>query len=227
MAKILLVEDDQKLAGVIDDWLRAQHHILDIAFDGAAGDDYLQASTYDLIILDWELPHISGLELCQRYRSAGGMAPILFLTGRGKVPDKVAGFESGADDYVTKPFHLKELSIRVDALLRRPKQLVSTVLSIGDVSLDCSNHQVMKNGNPVHLTPVEFAVLEFLLRHPNEVFSNEALLERVWPADSERSPMTVRTCLKKLRAKIDNPGEESVIKNVHGVGYMIDTKSKT
>lgn len=224
MAKILLVEDDSKLADTIQDWLQAHQHIVDLAFDGIEGSNFINASSYDVLILDWELPGMSGLDICRSYRSSGGTAPVIFLTGRGKVPDKVLGFESGADDYLTKPFHLRELSVRVEALLRRPKQLVSSVLEVGNISLDSISRQVLKGGKVIHLSPLEFAVLEFLMRYPNEVFSAEVLLERVWPAESERSPLTVKTCVKKLRAKVDTEGQESLIKNVHGVGYMIETR---
>ncbi len=222
MTKILLVEDDQNLLTTIKEWLEFEHHIVEAVDNGLSGLELLGSYKYDLIILDWELPKLSGLELCRAFREKGGQAPVLFLTGRGTIPDKEAGFDAGADDYLTKPFHMKELSARVKALLRRPAAFVDQVLKAGNLVLDRSTYQVTRSGEEVYLARMEFALLEFFMRHPNKVFSPEAILERVWSAESDRSPETLRTCLKKLRNKIDTQGQPSMIKNLHGVGYKFE-----
>jgi OmpR-family two-component system manganese-sensing response regulator len=144
------------------------------------------------------------------------------LTNKSTILDKEAGFDVGADDYLTKPFHLKELSARLRALLRRSQTIVDDVLTAGKLSLDPRARRLTRGGEDVHLARTEFALLEFFMRHRGQVFSTEALLERVWTADSERSSETIRTCIKKLRNKIDIEGEPSLIKNVHGVGYVFD-----
>lgn len=223
MAKILLVEDDRDLAGMVFDWLKFEHHLVEMVHDGQEGLELVQSYDYDIIVLDWELPNVSGVDILRQYRSGGGMTPILMLTGKGAVHEKEAGLDSGADDYLTKPFHMKELSARVRSLLRRPPQVTGNVLTAGLLSLEPSTYRVTKNGADLQLLPKEFALLEFLMRHPNQVFSAEALLDRVWKSESDVSPETVRTCLKRLRKKIDVEGEASIIQTLHGVGYKLAT----
>lgn len=223
MAKILVVEDDDDLRSNLQEWLTREHHIVDAAGDGNDGLAFARSSQYDVLVLDWELPGMSGLDICKQYRSKGGTAPILFLTGRKEIGDKVAGLESGADDYLTKPFHVQELMVRIKALLRRPQTLGGELLKAGDLVLDTKNYTVSRDNKPIHLPRMEFALLEFFMRHQGHVFSAETLLERVWPAESERSPESLRTSLKKLRDKIDVKGEPSLIKNIHGVGYKLES----
>ncbi len=223
MAKLLIVDDDTNLSTAVVDWLTSsEHHTVDAVEDGMEARDILDMVKYDLIILDWDLPRISGIDILRRFRSRGGTTPVLMLTGKSTVVDKESGFDSGADDYLTKPFHLRELSARVRALLRRPTQLSSDVLRAGKLTLDPVGFSVSKGKDPVTLSKLEFAVLEFFMRHPGEVFSVDALLERVWPLDSERSPEGVRTLIKRLRDKIDY-SEETLIQNVHGRGYKLVT----
>ncbi len=222
MAKILLVEDDRNLAITVKDWLEFEHHLVEAVEVGTEALELAQSYEYDLIILDIELPKMNGLEVCQKYRQGGGQAPILMLTGRGSIPDKETGLDAGADDYLTKPFHLKELSARVRALLRRPGQVAGNTLKAGNLVLDTTSYKVLKDGQEIHLPRMEFALLEFLMRHQGQVFSTEALLDRVWTSDSEKSPETIRTSVKKLRSKIDTDGQPSIIRNVHGVGYKLE-----
>lgn len=221
MTKILVVEDDKTLATTVSDWLKYEHYLVEIVESGQAALDRLGTSSYDVIVLDLALPGIGGIEVLKRYRNGGGSAPVLILTGKGELDEKEQGFEAGADDYLTKPCHLRELSARVKALLRRPKMTVGNIVKFGPLELDPSAFRVTRDGREVQLARMEFALLEFLMRHPAQVFSPEALLERVWKSESERSPESIRTLIKKLRKKIDTPGGDSLIENVHGVGYRL------
>lgn len=221
MAKILVVEDDLTICTIIDDWLSHQHHTVEISHNGLEADHYLKTYQYDVIVLDWGLPDLSGVEVCKRYKTNGGRAPVLMLTGKRDIEDKEEGFNAGADDYLTKPFDVKELSARIRALLRRPTSVYDNILSIRNISLDPNNHIVTKDGAVVKLTPKEFAVLEFFLRNPNKVFRADALLDHIWHSEAGSGPETVRTCIKRLRRQIDTEGTPSIIENVHGVGYKL------
>jgi DNA-binding response OmpR family regulator len=221
MAKILVVEDDPAICSIIVDWLTHQHHTVEVSHNGLEADQYLKTYQYDVIVLDWGLPELSGVDICKRYKTAGGRAPVLMLTGKHDIEDKEEGFNAGADDYLTKPFDIKELSARIRALLRRPTNVYDNILSIRNVSLDPNNHIVTKDGAPIKLTPKEFAVLEFFMRNPNKVFKADALLDHIWNSEAGSGPETVRTCIKRLRRQIDMPDVPSIIENVHGVGYKL------
>jgi DNA-binding response OmpR family regulator len=222
MAKILLAEDDTQLAALVEDWLKSEHHVVDHVETGTDAVDLLNASRFDLLILDWNIPGVSGVEVCNEYRNQGGTSPVLMLTGRDKIEDKEEGLDAGADDYLTKPFHLRELSARIRALLRRPPDMASNVIEHGRLVLDLSACRLLKDGQPIELFPKELALLEFLMRHPNKVFSIEALQERVWSADSEASPETIRVHIARLRSKIEKEGEKQLLRTVHRQGYMLD-----
>ena len=222
MAKILVVEDDRELAGVIEDWLKADNHSVDVAHDGRDASYRMRQYQYDLAILDWELPEMSGVEVCKKYRAGSGTMPVIMLTGRKATEDKISGLDAGADDYLTKPFELGELSARVRALLRRPSQFTGGTLKVRNLTLESETFRVTIDDKEVYLLPKEFALLEFLMRHPGQVFSSEALIERVWPSDSEASPDTVRTHLTRLRKKLDQEGQPPLFRTVHGMGYKLD-----
>ncbi len=224
MAKILLVEDDTGLAALTEQWLADEHYSVEIAYDGNSGWERMHLCEYDLIILDWNLPFISGVELCKRYRAKQGLAPIIMLTGRSAIREKEEGFDSGADDYLTKPFDMKELSARVRALLRRPRTMVSNLLTRGNITLDPVKYRVTKAGQDVHLVPKDFALLEFLMRHPDDVFSTDTLLQRVWSSESESTGEALRSSVKRLRQKLDDENvdvDKSFIENVPRVGYRL------
>lgn len=223
MAKILLVEDDLDLAGRIIEWLQFEKHAVESVTDGREASDLVKFYKYELLILDWNLPGKSGLEICKEHRAAGGTTPVLILTGRGEIEEKEAGLDSGADDYLTKPFHMKELSARVRALLRRASRVQQTVIQVGSLELDTNSHTVTQEGKELQLLPKEFALLEFFMRHPDEVFSPEALLDRIWSTSSESSTDTIYTYIKTLRKKIAKDGEKSPIRTVHGIGYKLIT----
>ena len=170
MAKVLLVEDDRNLAGTVREWLEFEHYLVEWVETGTDALDMMKSYKYDVIIMDLTIPKMDGIEVCKAYRQLGGETPILILTGRGTVPDKELGFDAGADDYLTKPFHLKELSARIRALMRRPKDFTGEVLNAGNIALDIGAHTVTKEGKEIHLPRMEFALLEFLMRHQGQVF---------------------------------------------------------
>lgn len=222
MARILVVEDDESFGQGLNEWLEFEKHEVTWQKDGIKGFEALaDDSRFDILILDIEMPGMSGLELCKRYRDAGGILPVLMLTGKDTIVDKVSGLDCGADDYLTKPFHPRELSARIKALARRPSNLMPNILTAGAVSLNTQTSQVFRDGKEVKLQRMEYAVLEFLLRNAGKVYSPNDLLNAVWTAESDRSPETIRTCIKKIRDKLDQEGQDSVIQNVHGVGYKI------
>jgi DNA-binding response OmpR family regulator len=220
MAKILLVEDDAELCDMFTKWF-GHEHVVEIANDGATGLDLLKFYAYDLAVLDWELPKLSGPEICNAYREGGGKTVILMLTGKSTIEDKERGFNLGADDYLTKPFNPRELTLRINALLKRPAGRVEKVLQAQDLELDTETHVVRKAGKQVHLMPREFALLEFLMKHPDQPFSPDALLNRVWPSDSEVSTESIKTYISKLRRKLEAPEGPPLLGTVHGVGYKL------
>lgn len=222
MPKVLVVEDDDNMREIIVDWLEAEHYSVEESANGKDAQDKLAVYSYDLVILDWQLPELSGLDLLKKLRAQGDKTPVIMLTGKKLIDEKELGLDSGADDYLTKPFHVKELTARIRSLLRRSSGSATNVLRVREIELDPSSFTVKKNGMEVQLAKREFAVLEFFMRNPNKVFSVEALLERVWASESDSSELAVRTCLKKLRQKIEAEGERPLIKTVHGVGYKLD-----
>lgn len=220
MAKLLLVEDDEQLASSIQGSLEAQNYTVETVTSGADGLDRLNFYAYDLAILDWNLPDMEGLDVCRQHRENGGSTPILMLTGRTETDDKVSGLDAGADDYLTKPFSPTELNARIRALLRRPKPVQSTVLKSGNLELDTVKFQLLKDGKPVKLSAREYALIEFFMRHPGQLFNTDALLNRLWSSESDVLPDNVRVYVNKLRSKIDTRGEKSLIRNIHGLGYI-------
>ncbi len=223
MAKILLVEDDKDLAFMVRSMLLAERHNVDHVDNGHEAARHLKVYPYDLIVLDWELPELSGLEILRQFRAAGGTSAVLMLTGRSGINEKEAGLDSGADDYLSKPFHMKELAARVRALLRRPAAIHAGALAVKSVTLDPGKFRVTRDGQPVQLLPKEFALLEFLMRNANQVFTPEALLNRIWATDSDATDEAIRTTVKRIRKKLDSEGAPSIIRTVHGVGYVIDS----
>lgn len=220
MAKILLVEDDRDLSLIVSDSLSAHSHVVDMVHAGDEGLDRLLYYDYDLVVLDWELPKMNGVQILKEIRAKGKTVPVIMLTGKKSGDEKEQGLDSGADDYLTKPFEMKELQARVRALLRRPQAFLGTQLRCGNIVLDPQAYKVTRDGEELKLLPKEIALLEFFMRHPGQVFTAEAVLNRVWSSESEASPESFRTCLKRLRQKID-VGDESIIEYVHGLGYRI------
>lgn len=226
MAKILLVEDDEPFALMVAEWLAFDHHSVEIVNSGQEGLSRVHIGSYDIILLDWALPEIEGIEICKQFRAHGGDTPIIMLTGKDAVPEIEKGLDSGADDYLTKPFNINELSARIRALLRRSSRSQTNTLRVGDLEIDISKYTVTKNGEEIHLLPREFALLEFLMRHPGEVFSGDQLLQRVWHTESDATIEAIRTCVKRLRKKLDSEDDEekSIIETIPRVGYRLRAK---
>lgn len=222
MAKILLVEDEVDLSDLVREWLKSEKHVVELVETGEEAVDRLKFYKYDVVILDWVLPGKTGLAVCQEYRAMGGTTPILFLTAKNMINEKEAGLDAGSDDYLTKPFDIKELSARIRALLRRPQVFSGSVLVAGPLELDTSSRKVLYHGAELQLLPKEFALLEFLMKHQNKVFSSEALIERVWNSESDASPEVIRTYIKRLRKRLDIEGQPSLLQTVHGVGYKLE-----
>lgn len=223
VTKILLVEDDEELSSSLDDYLSGEGYTVDVVNDGGEALERVTHFHYDVMVLDLNLPTLDGLDVCSKYRQSGGVLPIIMLTGRRELKDKEVGLISGADDYLTKPFHARELSARIRALLRRPRQYVPDVLTAGDLSLDPTTRRVIRGSEEITLAPQQFALLEFFMKHPGQVFSADALLERVWSTESETSADAVRVHITHLRNKIDVDGQPSHIKTTHRVGYSFET----
>lgn len=223
MAKILVVEDDKDLCNLVSEYFAVAGYTVDKAFTGSDGRNFLKTYQYDVVILDWSLPEVSGIALCREYRANGGNCPVIFLTGKTEIADKETGLDAGSDDYVTKPFSIQELAARVRALLRRSPVYHHNVLKVKDIELDPNEHKVTKNGKEIKLFPREFALLEFFMRHPNQVFSADILIDRVWQSDTEATAKTVRVSLMRLRQGLEEDKDNSLIKNVYGVGYKLET----
>jgi len=219
MAKILMVEDDEKVSNTVREWLTADDHVVETVPDGKEGADRLRFYKYDIVILDINLPEMGGLEILRNFRAQGGKTPVLILTGHDRIPEKAEGLDAGADDYLTKPFHMQELSARVRALLRRPAEAVSTVVKCADLEVDLNKGTVLKNGKELRLFRMEYSLLEFFLKHQNQIFSAEDLLDSIWSSCSDVSTESVRTYIARLRAKIDTKGQPSLIENVYGRGW--------
>jgi DNA-binding response OmpR family regulator len=227
MAKILLVDDDKELVSMLQSWLLGEHHIVESIHDGIEASQQLRVASYDVIVLDWDLPGMSGMEICKQFRSQNGTTPIIMLTGKSAISEKEVGLDAGADDYLTKPFNVKELSARLRALLRRPQQIVAETLKVGEIELDAAKYKVLKSGKQIHLVPKDFALLEFLMRHPDQVFSADALLQRVWQSESEATSEAIRTSIKRIRQKLDDGDDvsQSIIENIPKVGYRLRPSS--
>jgi two-component system OmpR family response regulator len=224
--KILLVEDDERIAEALAEDLTEQHYVVDLASDGQAGWELVEAFSYDLLLLDVMLPKLSGIRLCQQVRNCGYSMPILLLTDRDTSEDKVMGLDAGADDYVVKPFDLQELAARIRALLRRGSSTSPPVLEWGSLSLNPSTCEVTYAGQPLHPTPKEYCLLELFLRHGRRVFSRSAILEQLWSFESPPEEETVKAHIKGLRQKLKLVGAPvDFIETVYGLGYRLKPKS--
>jgi len=219
--RILVVEDEKKVASFIERALAAERYVVDAVHDGKTGLARLKEGRYDLAVLDVMLPGRDGLAVLRDARAAGLKLPILLLTARDAIADKVAGFDHGADDYLTKPFDVAELLARVRALLRRGTAAQPSVLRLGDLSLDVATREVRRGDRKIELTAREHALLEFLLRHPGRVLSRALIAQHVWGVDFDTMTNVIDVYVRYLREKIDADFEPKLLHTVRGVGYVL------
>lgn len=219
MPKLLVADDDAVLVSNMASWLIDEGYLVDKAISAKETIEFIRAFEYDMLLLDWEFPDGAGISIVENYRKNGGLVPIIMLTGRSSLEDKERGLDAGADDYLTKPFHMKEVSARVRALLRRPPLVSTGELKAGTLVLNPVARRVTLDGAEIKLQPMEFSVLEFFMRNPGKVFSPEKIIERVWETTTDVSLHAVYTCIKRLRKKLDRPGSVSVFRTVPGSGY--------
>lgn len=219
--RLLLVEDEHRIANSIKKGLKQEHYAVDLAYDGLDGFDLAATEEYDLIILDLMLPGMDGLEICRQLRRKLIHTPILILTAKGQVEDKITGLDSGADDYLTKPFSFEELLARIRALSRRPRSSLNPVLVIDDLSLNTKTYEVKRAGILITLSGKEYSLLEFLMRHPHQIVKKERIIGHVWDYDANILPNTVEVYIKNLRHKIDFPFPKPLIHTIRGFGYKL------
>ena len=219
--RILVVEDEQFLADALGDLLREESYAVDVARDGDRASELMAVNTYDLVVLDWTIPGPNGIELLRDWRRQGRDTPILMLTARTGIADRVGGLDTGADDYVTKPFVFDEFLARVRSLLRRQGKPVQGELRAGDLEMDRAAHAVTIGDLPVELTPKEFAVLEYLLRRRDTVVSRTELSEHVWDDTYGALSNVVDVTVHRLRRKIDGGRERKLLHTVKGAGYVL------
>ena len=223
--RILVIEDEVKIANAVKKGLELKGFAVDMTHDGDSGLSYARDPDYDAIVLDRMLPgSVDGVEICKTLRGEGINTPILMLTARGTIGDKVEGLNSGADDYLVKPFSFDELTARVRALLRRPSVQVGTELKLADLSLDTNNYEVTRAGKPIKLSHKEFALLEYFMHHPNQVITKDMIINHVWDQDADVLPNTIEVYIGYLRNKIDRPfagKSKPLIQTQRGFGYKL------
>lgn len=221
--KVLLIEDEHRIAHSIKEGLVQESYAVDVAYDGEEGYNSASNDEYDVIILDVMMPLMNGYEVCAKLRKDGNHTPILMLTAKDQNTDVVHGLDTGADDYLAKPFSFEILLARIRALLRRPHQSIGETLEVDDLSLNTATHEVMRNNTIISLSSKEYAILEYLMRNKNRVLSKNNIISHVWEFDADILPNTVEVFVAYLRNKIDRPFKQAppLIQTVRGFGYMI------
>lgn len=221
--RILVVEDEHRIANSIKKGLEQESYAVDVAYDGEAGYDLAVTEDYDVIVLDLMLPAMDGIAITRGLRKNKIHTPILILTAKGQIEDKVKGLDSGADDYLVKPFSFEELLARVRALSRRPKTALDPILKVDDLTLDPKNYEVKRAEVSIKVSSREFALLEYLMRNAGKIISKDQIISHVWDYDADILPNTVEVYIKSLRSKIDLPFKNShpLITTVRGFGYKI------
>ncbi len=221
--RILIIEDNQKLATSLKKGLEMEGYAVDHLSDGETGQRRIEThfENYDLIILDLMLPKYDGISICKNWRKQNIFLPIIMLTAKDAIEDKVLGLNSGADDYLVKPFSFSELLARIKALLRRPQKSLSTQLKVRDLMLDLDTKKVFRKNKEIKITLKEFTILEYLMRHPDQVLSREQIIDHVWDFAFDSFSNLVDVHIKNLRKKIDDSYDEKILETVHGMGYRI------
>lgn len=219
--RILLVEDEPDVARLLAKGLREQTHAVDVATDGEAASYQIHVNDYDLVILDVMLPHKDGFEVCRELRDAGSPVPVLMLTARDDVQDRITGLDSGADDYLVKPFDFHELLARVRALLRRGQSLQPETIEIADLKLNIRSHEVRRAGRSIELTAKEYALLEYLARRAGQIVSRSDIASHVWDENFDPFSNLIEVYIQRLRRKIDDGEERKLIRTLRGEGYML------
>jgi DNA-binding response OmpR family regulator len=221
--RILVAEDEHRIAQSIQKGLVLEMMTVDVVYDGMTAYERAAEGTYDVIILDLMLPEKNGIEVCRELRQDGVHTPIIMLTAKGQVEDRVAGLQAGADDYVTKPFSFEELLARVRAVARRPHALSSHLLRVADLELDTERFTVTRQQQPILLSQKEFRLLEYFIRHAHQIISKDQLIAHVWDYDSDILPNTVEVYIRNLRRKIDQPfaKETPLLQTIRGFGYRL------
>jgi heavy metal response regulator len=222
--RVLVVEDERRIADFIRKGLSEQGYAVDVASDGEEALDWATAAEFDTIVLDIMLPVRDGIEVCRLLRKKGVRTPILMLTARDAVEDRVLGLDSGADDYLVKPFAFAELLARLRALSRREPTALSAVLRVGDLTLDTTTREARRKELPILLTNREYALLEYLMRHPNQVLTRTMIAEHVWNYDFDNATNVIDVHVRNLRRKIDEPYVNKLIQTVRGAGYRISDR---
>jgi DNA-binding response OmpR family regulator len=224
--RILIVEDEHRIAQSIKKGLEQERYAVDVAYTGSTGLDLALSEEYDIVILDLMLPEIDGLEVCRQMRAAGIQTPVLMLTAKSQIHDKVAGLDTGADDYLTKPFSFEELVARVRALSRRPKNTLNTILTVGDLSLNPHTFEVKRDNQTITLSNKEFALLEYLMRRSPTILSKDQIISHVWDYDADILANTVEVYMRNLRNKIDEPFKPRsvLLHTVRGFGYKLEAE---
>jgi DNA-binding response OmpR family regulator len=224
--RILIIEDEHKIANALKKGLEQENYAVDVLFDGKQGYDFAMTEEYDLIILDRMLPGMEGVIVTKQLRKQNVHTPILMLTAKGEIDEKVDGLDSGADDYLTKPFAFAEVLARVRALIRRPKKSTGSILQVADLTLNTVTYEVQRKNKAVKLSAKEFALLEYLMRHSGKIVTKEQIINHVWNYDADVLPNSVEVYIKHLRNKIDEPfTERPLIQTVRGFGYKITAQA--
>lgn len=221
MPKLLLIDDDIELSNVLKDELVKALWAVELAHNGRDGLQLLQNFEYDLVVLDWQMPDLNGLEVLAQYRKGGGNTPVIFLTGEQSVESKEKGLDCGADDYLTKPFDVREFMARIRSLYRRPRELMQGSLNMHGAELSIKTKRLLWQDKEIKLSTTECSILEFLMRHPDHLFSGAELFKRVWPSDTDAREDTVRVHMHVLRRKLKLAGAPELVKTVKGSGYIL------
>lgn len=221
MAKVLLIDDDIELCELLKEELIAAKWAVETAYNGRDGLQLLENFAYDLIVLDWQMPDLNGIDVLSHYRKDGGNTPVIFLTGEQSIESKMRGLDTGADDYLTKPFDLREFMARVRSMYRRPRELLQGDLQMHGAELSVKTKRIIWKDKEIKLSTTECSILEFMMRHPDQIFSSADLFKRVWPSDTDAREDTVRVHMHVLRRKLNLAGAPELIETVKGSGYIL------